>query len=144
MLSRFGAAASTPGADRRATRNVMSCTGCGFEAPVDFAFCPKCGTKLALTCAACGAPTAPDFVFCARCGGPLRGTRAASPATQMQETAVPSANQAPDADYADRRPVTVLFADLTGFTTLSERLDPEDVRALQSELYEELRAALTR
>ena len=62
----------------------------------------------------------------------------------MQETAVPSANQAPDADYADRRPVTVLFADLTGFTTLSERLDPEDVRALQSELYEELRAALTR
>jgi adenylate cyclase len=49
-----------------------------------------------------------------------------------------------DADYADRRPVTVLFADLTGFTSLSERLDPEDVRSLQSELYDELRAALAR
>ena len=60
------------------------------------------------------------------------------------EAAPSSANHAPDAEYADRRPVTVLFADLTGFTTLSERLDPEDVRALQSELYEELRAALTR
>ena len=52
-------------------------------------------------------------------------------------------NSAPDPEYADRRPATVLFADLTGFTTLSERLDPEDVRALQNELYEELRAALT-
>jgi class 3 adenylate cyclase len=39
---------------------------------------------------------------------------------------------------ADRRPVTVLFADLSGFTTLSERLDPEDVRAFQSDLFQEM------
>jgi class 3 adenylate cyclase len=31
--------------------------------------------------------------------------------------------------------VTVLFADLAGSTALGERLDPEDVRALQGELY---------
>jgi adenylate cyclase len=39
---------------------------------------------------------------------------------------------------ADRRPVTVLFADLSGFTTLSERLDPEEVRAFQSDLFQEM------
>jgi predicted ATPase/class 3 adenylate cyclase len=38
----------------------------------------------------------------------------------------------------DRRPVTVLFADLSGFTALNERLDPEDVRALQSDLFQEM------
>jgi adenylate cyclase len=43
---------------------------------------------------------------------------------------------------ADRRAVTVLFADLAGFTTLSERLDPEDVRNFQSELFGEMSAAV--
>ena len=43
---------------------------------------------------------------------------------------------------ADRRTVTVLFADLSGFTTLSEQLDPEVMQALQNELFEELTAAV--
>jgi predicted ATPase/class 3 adenylate cyclase len=38
--------------------------------------------------------------------------------------------------------VTVLFADLAGFTALSARLDPEDVRALQTELYHEMTGAV--
>jgi adenylate cyclase len=121
----------------------MSCTGCGFEAAADFAFCPKCGTRLVPTCPACGAPTAADFAFCARCGGHLGETPGADLASGKQAAPQP-ASQATAPDYADRRPATVLFADLTGFTALSERLDPEDVRMLQSELYEELRAALTR
>ncbi|HEU4352696.1 MAG TPA: adenylate/guanylate cyclase domain-containing protein [Burkholderiales bacterium] len=49
--------------------------------------------------------------------------------------------RAPQQD-ADRRPVTVLFADLSGFTALAERLDPEDVRALQTDLFDTLRGAL--
>ena len=40
--------------------------------------------------------------------------------------------------------MTVLFADLSGFTTLSERLDPEDVQALQNQLFEEMTAAVHR
>ncbi len=47
-------------------------------------------------------------------------------------------------EQADRRTATILFADLTGFTALSERLDPEDVRALQTDLFEEMRAVLQR
>jgi len=40
--------------------------------------------------------------------------------------------------------VTVLFADLSGFTALSERLDPEEVRALQSELFQEMASVIDR
>jgi class 3 adenylate cyclase len=40
--------------------------------------------------------------------------------------------------------VTVLFADLVGFTSRAEQLDPEDVRALLSPLYARLRAELER
>ena len=43
---------------------------------------------------------------------------------------------------ADRRTVTVLFADLCGFTTLSEQLDPEVMQALQNELFTELTASV--
>ncbi|MBP2445808.1 putative ATPase/class 3 adenylate cyclase [Rhizobium leguminosarum] len=43
---------------------------------------------------------------------------------------------------ADRRPVTVLFADLCGFTTLSEQIDPEVMRVLQNELFEEMAQAV--
>jgi class 3 adenylate cyclase/tetratricopeptide (TPR) repeat protein len=44
----------------------------------------------------------------------------------------------------DRRQVTVLFADVAGFTTFAERLDPEDVRAFQSALFEMLGEAVAR
>jgi adenylate cyclase len=44
----------------------------------------------------------------------------------------------------DRRQVTVLFADLSGFTSLAERLDPEEVRAFQNVLFEALGQAISR
>jgi adenylate cyclase len=44
----------------------------------------------------------------------------------------------------DRRPVTVLFGDLSGFTALAERLDPEELRAFQNALFEALSRAITR
>jgi class 3 adenylate cyclase/tetratricopeptide (TPR) repeat protein len=42
----------------------------------------------------------------------------------------------------ERRVITVLFADLVGFTERSEQLDPEDVRALLTRYYASLRAEL--
>ena len=46
----------------------MRCPACGFENTDGFAFCGKCGTKLALTCPNCGAESPPGFAFCGRCG----------------------------------------------------------------------------
>lgn len=92
----------------------MDCTACGFAAPADFAFCPKCGQRLA-----------------AAAPGAAQGVASATPGRA-------------DSDEADRRPATVLFADLSGFTALSESLDPEEVRALQTELFVAMSAAIRR
>src|SRR5207249_6008749 len=71
-------------------------------------------------------------------GGPVpRESQASPPAAKTAE------GGGPDPE-ADRRLVTVLFADLSGFTALSERLDPEEVRGFQGELFREMAAAIAR
>src|SRR5262245_55024525 len=82
------------------------------------------------TCPGCRFELSPGFAFCPRCGRPVQGAPAPTPAATERE--------------ADRRQVTALFADLTGFTSLAERLDPEDVRAFQGALFEALARAITR
>jgi class 3 adenylate cyclase len=49
-----------------------------------------------------------------------------------------------DASVSERRLVSVLFADLVGFTTLSERRDPEDVRQLLSRYFDQCRVLIER
>jgi adenylate cyclase len=115
---------------------AVTCAGCGYEASRDFAFCPRCGQRLPRLCAACGRPCEANFAFCPHCGASQSGS-APLPATK------PAPVESGDR-HADRRHVTVLFADLSGFTTLAERLDPEDVRAFQSRLFEMLGGVITR
>jgi hypothetical protein len=114
----------------------MECSGCGFDIQSGFAFCPRCGAKQPITCAACGYACQPDFAFCPRCGASIPGT--AQPVSKPKIEAVLSKSEGD----ADRRPVTVLFADLCGFTTLSEQIDPEVMRVLQNELFEEMTQAV--
>jgi adenylate cyclase len=125
----------------------MACAGCGVEIAADFAFCPRCGRRQPAPCAACGGLLEPDFAFCPRCGAARGAVPAAStapaPPAPIQAPPPPAAGQ-PDGREADRRQVTVLFADLTGFTSLSERLDPEDVRAFQNALFETLARSIER
>jgi len=83
---------------------------------------------LSMACAGCGFEIQADFAFCPRCGAAQR------PAAAAKEKP----------DDADRRPVTVLFADLCGFTSLSERLDPEEVRTFQGVLFDSLGQAVSR
>jgi len=122
----------------------MDCTGCGFQMESGFAFCPKCGVRQPIACSACGYSCAPDFAFCPKCGASIgaAGATPSSPpraATARAPRAPPAANPVLD---ADRRTVTVLFADLSGFTALSERLDPEVMQTLQNDLFGELTAAV--
>ncbi|WP_184701447.1 adenylate/guanylate cyclase domain-containing protein [Rhizobium lusitanum] len=118
----------------------MECAGCGFDIQSGFAFCPRCGARQPIACAACGYPCQPDFVFCPRCGAATSDKRSPPPTA----TTKPNVETMPvksDGD-ADRRPVTVLFADLCGFTTLSEQIDPEVMRVLQNDLFEEMTQAV--
>ncbi|HWK67698.1 MAG TPA: adenylate/guanylate cyclase domain-containing protein [Rhizobiaceae bacterium] len=126
----------------------MNCANCGLEIESDFAFCPRCGQRQPRRCDSCGYSCAPDFAFCPKCGAQI-GKLAAVPrsdagkAPSGGQLLVPGAPDAPSpSPDGDRRTVTVLFADLSGFTELSERLDPEITRGLQNELFEELTAAV--
>jgi class 3 adenylate cyclase/tetratricopeptide (TPR) repeat protein len=103
----------------------MICPECGSENPAGKRFCGDCGTALASPCAACGAENPPDKRFCGDCGAPLE---AGPPAPARREQPI-----------AERRLVTVLFADLVGFTPLSESRDPEEVRELLSRYFDTTR-----
>ena len=47
-------------------------------------------------------------------------------------------------DHEERRVVSILFADLAGSTALGERVDPEDVRAVQNDLFRLVNAEVER
>ena len=85
----------------------MICGACGAENRAGSRFCDNCGAGLAATCPSCGEPNRADARFCASCGHNL----AADAALVRTESAAPIAE-------AERRLVTVLFADLVGFTTV--------------------------
>jgi predicted ATPase/class 3 adenylate cyclase len=142
----------------------MNCAGCGFTLQSGFAFCPKCGAKQPIVCAGCGYLLAPDFAFCPKCGAGIAdaseipsksGDRLSASTDHQVSGRVPVLNRAEAKrqplfgpakvdGHADRRTVTVLFADLSGFTTLSEGLDPEFVQTLQNDIFEEMTAAVYR
>jgi hypothetical protein len=102
----------------------MTCPHCGRENETTQKFCGSCGRPLLLTCSSCGNTSSLDFRFCGSCGADLRPVL---PTVHTGE---------------ERRVVTVLFADLVGFTSRAERLDPEDVRALLDPYYACLRDAI--
>jgi class 3 adenylate cyclase/tetratricopeptide (TPR) repeat protein len=109
---------------------VTVCSNCGAENRADAKFCGECGAGLAALCPACSTPNEPGRKFCYECGaslGGLPGSAAAVPA-QLRETPA-----------AERRLVSVLFADLVGFTTLSESRDAEEVRELLSRYFDTCR-----
>ena len=121
----------------------MTCAGCGSEVSPNFLFCPRCGRRQSVVCVACGFPCEADFAFCPRCGAP-QNRASPTPVLRQDAAALPSivaerpkraTLPAPNND-ADRRQVTVLFADVSGFTTLAEGLDPEEVRAFQNALFD--------
>ena len=110
----------------------MTCPSCGTPNEPGRKFCGECGTKLAAVCAACGSPNPPTARFCGECGTAIAGSPAASGGAQRASAVTPAA----DGPVAERRLVTVLFADLVGFTALSEGRDPEAVRELLSTYFE--------
>src|SRR3712207_3050190 len=78
------------------------------------------GVGAGMTCAGCGQSNPDGAQFCNECGTPL----------------------AHQAGQEVRKTLTVLFADLVGFTQLGERLDQESLRRVMDRFYEEMRGAV--
>ena len=108
---------------------AVTCPACAAENPEGKRFCRECGGSLALTCPSCSATIDPDQRFCGDCGAALA---VASSAVTPASTPTPA--NAPKR-VAERRLTSILFADLVGFTALSEARDAEDVRELLSQYF---------
>jgi class 3 adenylate cyclase/tetratricopeptide (TPR) repeat protein len=109
------------------------CSACGTENRPDRRFCSQCGQALAVVCPSCSAPNEPGDRFCGECGTSLE-----SPAAPAAE---PPSRPGPE---AERRLVSVLFADLAGFTSLSQNRDAEEVRDLLSRYFDQSRQIVRR
>ena len=110
----------------------MKCSKCRSENPEGMKFCGECGSKLKIRCSKCNASNPPQFKFCGECGQAF--TQAApSPVNYNQPQSYTPKHLADkiltsrSAIEGERKLVTVLFADVAGFTAISEKLDAEQV-----------------
>ncbi len=106
---------------------MLHCSRCDAENRAGRRYCAQCGAGLPAACSACGFVNEAGEKFCGGCGAALGATDA--------EAAAPVKASTVHGD-GERRPVTVLFADLVDYTRMSQRLDPEDVHAMLGRFYE--------
>ena len=99
----------------------MKCPKCRFENRESAKFCKECGANLETTCLKCGTVYEPGSKFCDKCGYQLdREFKADKP--------VPGGS-------GERKHITVLFSDLSGYTAMSEKLDPEEVKEITGRIF---------
>ncbi len=114
---------------------TLSCSTCGADNEEGRKFCGQCGSSLTVACQRCGFANGAADRFCGDCGTPLGAGATDHPPIPAPATA---------GTASERRLVSVLFADLVGFTTLSERRDPEEVRSLLTDYFDRCREIVAR
>jgi class 3 adenylate cyclase/predicted ATPase len=107
------------------------CSNCGTSNEPGRKFCAECGRGLGVACSVCGTLNAPSVKFCGECGSPMHADAAAAPRTGTEPS-------------AERRLVSVMFADLVGFTTLAEGRDAEETRELLTRYFDLARGVIER
>lgn len=114
----------------------MKCPECQFENRDGAKFCKKCGDKLELICPSCGHPYQADSIFCDECGHTLTKLKEA-PSVDYSEPQSYTPKHLADkilttrsSIEGERKLVTVFFADVANYTSISEKLDPEEVHQI--------------
>jgi hypothetical protein len=111
----------------------MDCPKCRHENTEDALFCNRCGQKLELACPKCKKVNPPGSSFCKGCGQDLRESKEPTPIDYDQPQSYTPEHLAEkilttrSALERERKLVTVLLADVAGFASLSEKLEPEEV-----------------
>jgi class 3 adenylate cyclase/tetratricopeptide (TPR) repeat protein len=127
----------------------MQCPDCQQENPPQAKYCLECGTRLTLTCAQCGMELPAGAKFCLECGQPVSGPSAGQSGFTSPEAYTPKhlaekILTSRSALEGERKQVRVLFVDVSGFTSLSERLDPEEVHRLMNGAFDLMLAEVHR
>jgi class 3 adenylate cyclase/tetratricopeptide (TPR) repeat protein len=102
----------------------MNCPSCQSINEESQKFCRTCGARLQTSCSGCGSTILPSDRFCGECGLELEIGK--KPAKKRERI------------VSERKLITSLFADISGYTALSERLDLEEVKDLLSRIFGEI------
>jgi class 3 adenylate cyclase/tetratricopeptide (TPR) repeat protein len=102
----------------------MKCPSCQNINEESQKFCRSCGARLQTSCSGCGSPILPSDRFCGECGLELE---IGKKPRQKREKIV-----------NERKLITSLFADISGYTAISERLDLEEIKDLVSRVFGEI------
>jgi class 3 adenylate cyclase len=114
----------------------MKCPKCQTENKNEAKFCNECGTKLEVACPECGNLNRPGSKFCDACGHDLREPKDAhtidyaEPESYTPKFLADKILTTRSSIVGERKLVTVLFADVSDFTSISEKLDPEEVHQM--------------
>ncbi len=111
---------------------TLVCSDCSHENPQEAGFCQNCGQLLMIDCASCGTSNTLKAKFCLQCGtrlGVISDPERESKLRSLQETAPHALREKIKAAQSEiegeRKPVTIVFTDIVGSTTIAEKLDPE-------------------
>ena len=114
----------------------MKCPKCQFDNPEGAKFCNECGNKLEISCPECGKVNPLGSKFCSECGHDLKAPKEAPPIDYSQPQSYTPKFLADkilttrSSIEGERKLVTVLFADVANYTSISEKLDPEEVHQI--------------
>ncbi len=115
----------------------MKCSRCQFENKEDAGFCMECGAKLETPCPDCGRILPLTARFCDKCGHDLsKPAESSAPIDYSQPESYTPKYLADkilttrSSIEGERKLVTVLFADVANYTSISEKLDPEEVHQI--------------
>ena len=114
----------------------MKCPKCQFDNLEGAKFCNECGNKLELACPECGKVNPLGSKFCNECGHDLRKPKEVPPVDYDQPQSYTPKHLADkilttrSSVEGERKLVTVLFADVANYTSISEKLDPEEVHQI--------------
>ncbi|MHA2062340.1 MAG: zinc-ribbon domain-containing protein, partial [Candidatus Sifarchaeia archaeon] len=114
----------------------MRCPKCQTENPEDNRFCRECGTKLVLACPVCEAEISPGDKFCGKCGHSIvepadtTSINYSEPQSYTPKFLADKILTTRSSIEGERKLVTVLFADVANYTSMAEKLDPEEVHQI--------------
>jgi class 3 adenylate cyclase len=114
----------------------MKCPKCQFDNREEAKFCGKCRAKLSRVCPYCKSENTPENNFCDECGHDLGKPKEAPPIDYNQPQSYTPKHLADkilnnrSSVEGERKLVTVLFADVANFTSIAEKLDPEEVHQI--------------
>jgi class 3 adenylate cyclase/tetratricopeptide (TPR) repeat protein len=124
------------------------CPRCQFENRDEARFCLECGAELLLACPQCGRALPARAKFCDECGCDV--AHLPRPVPEEKSPAIgpsverPSDTIRPPITFleGERKYVTVLFTDISGYTRISERLDPEELKEITSLIFSKITAVI--